>query len=82
MTGKELMMAIIENDMEDEDIFGDKGLFGFLHVKLLPVEQVALRYRVGVETVHAWCLLGRMKEIRIGGKIYILMEDKDNEQRN
>lgn len=79
MTGRELILAIIEQGLENEDIFGDKGIFNFLNVKLMPIEEVALKYDVGYETVHAWCSLGRMRAIRFGDKIYILLEDKDHE---
>ena len=79
MTGRELILAIIENGLENEDIFGDKGIFNFLNVKIMSVEQVALKHNVGTETVHAWCALGKMKDIRINGKIYILLEDKNHE---
>ena len=72
MTGKELILYIVDNNLADKDIFEDKGLFGFLNVECLTVDEAALKYNVGYETIHAWCTLGKLKSIRIEEKLYIL----------
>lgn len=66
MTGRELIVYILQNHLEDVQIFKDGKIPGFI-----TVEEAAVKHRVGVETIK---LLYRMEElsgIEIGGKIYI-----------
>lgn len=62
MTGKELILYILLNDLEDEVIDKDGKLLGFI-----TVEEMAIKRGVGVETVTAWIKLGQINGITIGG---------------
>jgi predicted transcriptional regulator len=66
VTGRELIIYIMTHGLEDEPVFKDGKLLGFL-----TVEEVAVRMNVGVATVNAWLLQQRLYYIRIDNKIYI-----------
>lgn len=66
MTGRELIIFIVQNRLEDVQIFEDGKIPGFI-----TVEEAAVKLHVGIETVK---LLYQMKELRgieIGDNIYI-----------
>lgn len=66
MTGKELILYILQNDLEDEPVFKNGKLLGFV-----TAGEVAARMDVGVATVYVWIHQKRLDGIFIGGKIYI-----------
>lgn len=66
MTGKDLIIYILKNDLEDEPIVKDGKFIGFL----TDIE-VASRLCVGVATVHAMMDLGILPGVKIGETIYI-----------
>lgn len=66
MTGRELIMFILENHLEDEVIFKDGIPIGFM-----TVGQFAEQTGVGAETVRVWAMTGMIKSTQIGGTIYI-----------
>lgn len=62
MTGKDLIVYILKNNLENEPVFKDGRLLGFL-----TVEQAAIRLDVGVETINTMIKLGMIDEpIKIG----------------
>lgn len=66
MTGKELIIYILANNLEDEPIVKDGKLVGFL-----TVSEVAERMDVGTETVYTWVARKQIKSMVIGNRIYI-----------
>ena len=66
MTGRDFIVYILTNNLENCPVF-DEGMFlGFL-----TVEQVATKMQVGTATVEAWIGLGMLDHIKIGEVIYI-----------
>ena len=65
MTGKQLIIYILQNNLEDEEIFQD-GIF----IGLMSTEQAAARFNVGVATIQVWHMAGMLKGIEIGGELY------------
>ena len=57
MTGRELIMYILENHLEDEPVFQNGTFIGYVSDAKL-----AEMLGVGVATVHTWILLGRIKD--------------------
>ena len=49
MTGKELIVYILQNDLEDEVIFQNNRFIGFASE-----EELASKFSVGVETIKWW----------------------------
>ena len=67
MTGRDLIIYIMENHLEDDPVFQSGKFIGFR-----PAIEVAVKYGVGVETIKAWYELGELKGIKIGDEVYIL----------
>jgi len=61
MTGRELIIYILENNLEDTKLLG-----------LLTVEEAAVKYGVGPATVKGWYEIGLVKGIKVGDKLFIL----------
>ena len=61
MTGRELIIYILENNLEDTKLLG-----------LLTVEEAAVKYGVGPATVKSWYEIGLVKGIKVGDKLFIL----------
>jgi hypothetical protein len=66
MTGRDLIVYILENKLEDAPVFKDGKLLGFMNV-----EEAAVKYEVGIATVKLWFRLGMLRGIVIGEEIYI-----------
>ena len=66
MTGRELILYILENNLENEPVVNDGRFIGFL-----TLSEVANRLDVGIHTINAWIALGRIPAITLHGKIYI-----------
>lgn len=67
MTGRELIMYILDNHLEDEPVFQNGTFVGYVSdVKFAEI------LGVGVATIHAWVLLGRVKDaIMIGDTMFV-----------
>ena len=72
MTGKELILYILQNDLENEIVIED-GVF----VWLMNEEEAAVKFGVGVATVKAWHVCGMLKGTKIGDHLYFLRNVKD-----
>ena len=72
MTGKELIIYILQNNLEDEIVIKD-GIF----VWLMNEEEAAAKFNVGVATVKAWHVCGMLSGTKIGGHLYFLRNASD-----
>lgn len=66
MTGRELILYILQNNLEDEPVIKDGKLVGFLSIN-----EAALIFNVGPASVKTWVELGLLDGVRIGDTIYI-----------
>lgn len=66
MTGRELIVYILENRLEDEPVFKDGKFIGFV-----TAQEAATKLDVGKETVQAMVQLGQLKAARVGGALLI-----------
>lgn len=67
MTGKELIIYILQHDLEDEEIFKDGTIVGFASE-----EEAAVTHNVGVQTIRTAYELGLLQGFRIGEKVFLL----------
>ena len=82
MTGRDLIIYILQNNLEDREIIQDGCLIGFYSL-----EEYAKDMYVGIETIKALIKIGKIKSVEIGGKILIpynfsnklIKEDNKNE---
>lgn len=66
MTGRELILYILQNGLEDEPVFDDGIFLGFMSEM-----EAAVKFNVGVATILAWYRCGMLPGILIGNSIYI-----------
>lgn len=60
MTGRELIIYILQNNLEDEVVIDTES-----------IEEVALYYGVGISTVKAWYEMGRIDGIKINDTLHL-----------
>ena len=66
MKGRDLIIYILENNLEDQEVFKDGELLGFMSI-----EMAALKFEVGTSTIRTWIDLDIIPYINIGNKYYI-----------
>ena len=67
MTGRELILYILQNNLEDEVVIKD-GIF----VWLMNEEEAAVKFGVGIAQVKAWYVCGMLSGTKIGDHLYFL----------
>ena len=66
MTGRDLIIYILSNGLEDEPLYEDGKLLGFMTAM-----EAAIKFNVGVSTIRVWFDSGLLNGIKIGNEIYI-----------
>lgn len=66
ITGRDLILYILKNNLEDEPVFKDGTFVGFI-----PVHEAAVKMGVGSATIFALLGQDKLDYISIGGKHYI-----------
>lgn len=66
MVGRDLIVYILENNLENEQVFKDGKILG-----LMTVGEYAEKHNVGVATVLTWINQGCMEYIIVGNTIFI-----------
>lgn len=72
MTGKDLIIYILQNNLENEEVFKDGFFVGFMDEN-----EAAVKYGVGVWTIKAWYAIGALNGIQVGEKFYFLKSTPD-----
>lgn len=67
MTGKELILYILQHDLEDEEVFKD-GKFSIF----ITEEEMAVIFGVGPATIRTMYSMGLIKGFELGNSIYFL----------
>ena len=68
MKGRDLIVLIMNNNLEDEDVFDKK----FLESIMPTIEKVAVMHSVGIATVEVWLESGCLDGVEFDGQVYIL----------
>ena len=68
MTGRDLIIYILKNKMENVDV---SKVFG-----IVSIEKTAEEMDVGVATIKLWCVMKYLDTITIDDKIYIFKNEK------
>ena len=66
MTGRELIVYILENGLEDEPVFENGKFIGFV-----TAEEAAVKKHVGVATIQAWIDLCIVDGVNVEPGTYI-----------
>lgn len=72
MTGRDLIVYILKNDLEDTDIFKNGKIYGFLTIK-----EAAAKLGVGTATILVWYALDEIEGFYAGGELYFPKNIKD-----
>ena len=72
MTGRELIVYIMQNNLEDEVVIKD-GIF----IWLMDENEAAVKFDVGVETIKAWYVCNMLSGTKIGDHLYFLRNASD-----
>lgn len=67
MTGRELVIYILSNNLENEPVFKDGKFLGFK-----TLEEVAVELEVGVETVRLWAVMGMIDCVKISEEFILI----------
>lgn len=66
LTGRDLILYILANGLEDEPVFENGRLLGFM-----TIEEAAVKFEVGVATVRVWVNEGMLYGIKIGENVFV-----------
>ena len=66
MTGRDLILYILANNLEDKPVFENGKFIGFV-----TVGDVAAKTNVGLATVHTWIHQGRLDSVAVLEGVYI-----------
>ena len=66
MTGKDLIIYILQNNLENAPVFADGRFIGFMTVL-----EAAKKFKVGESTIRAWVHTGMLDNILVGTEILI-----------
>lgn len=66
MTGKDLIIYILQNNLENEPVFVNGRFIGFISV-----DEAAIKFGVGIETIKAWVELGYLKGTKVNDTFFI-----------
>lgn len=72
MTGKELILYILQNNLEDTIVLNGGVFIGFM-----TEEEVAVKFGVGIATVRAWYDCKAIAGTKIGDSIYFRKDVAD-----
>lgn len=72
MTGKELIMYILQNNLENVTVLENGFFVGFM-----TEEEAAVKFNVGIETIRAWYNCKWIKGTQIGDALYFLKDVAD-----
>ena len=72
MTGRELILYILQNNLEDEIVLQDGFFVGFM-----TETEAAVKFGVGVETIRTWYRIEKLKGLQIGDSLYFLKDVAD-----
>lgn len=77
MTGRDLILYILENNLENESVIKD-GVF----IGLMSEEEAAVKFNVGVSTIRVYNTVGLLDGIEINGRLYFLRNAKDPREKD
>lgn len=71
MTGRDLIVYILSNNLENEQVFKDGKFIGFI-----TAGEAAAKLNVGVPTICVWLSQNKLDGVKIGDIVYISADCK------
>lgn len=72
MTGKDLILYILQNNLEDTVVFGDDFFSGFMTIR-----EAAVKYEVGEATIRVWYQYDMLPGFKMGDSLYFRKDAED-----
>lgn len=72
MTGKDLIIYILQNGLENKPVIENGHLLGFMNEL-----EAAVKFKVGTATIRVWIDMGHLDGFKIGNTIYIPANSTD-----
>ena len=72
MTGRELIVYILQNNLEDEVMIKDGRFIWFMDET-----EAAVKFGVGIAQIKAWYMCGMLDGTKIGDHLYFLRNMSD-----
>lgn len=72
MTGRDLIVYILQHNLEDEPVVKDGVFIGFMRE-----DEAAAKFEVGECTIRAWNSMGYLHGVYIGDALYFLRDVQD-----
>lgn len=66
MTGRDLILYILKNGLEDEPVYENGSILGFMNEM-----EAAVKFNVNTATIRTWVELKQLDGVSIGNVIYI-----------
>ena len=66
MTGRDLIIYILQNDLLDAPVYDGSRLLGFM-----TAIEAAAKFHVGLATIYTWASMGFIPSAKIGEDLYI-----------
>ena len=66
MTGRDLIIYILQNGLEDEPVYKDGKVIGFISEV-----EAAIKFGVTTATIRVWVSMGMLDGVIIGNSVYI-----------
>lgn len=66
MNGRDLIIYILQNHLEDEPVFQDDKILGFI-----TDAEAAVKFGVGIATIRVWVNNDELPGLRVGEQLYI-----------
>ena len=67
MTGRDLIVYILNKHLEDSEVSKDGRLLDFL-----TIEEAAKKFNVTTTTIEVWLRLGTLSHIKLGENLYLI----------
>lgn len=71
MTGRDLILYILANGLEDEQVFKDGKFIGFM-----TASEAATKMNVGIATIYVWVNQKKLAGVIVGDTLYIPADSK------
>lgn len=71
LTGRDLILYILKNNLEDKPLFSEDTLPGCL----ISESKAATLLNTGVASIRALCKIGKLQGVKIGETIYIFHDE-------
>ena len=72
MAGKDLIIYILQNNLENEVVIKDRII-----IKIMNEEEAAVKFDVGTAQIKAWYTCGMLDGTKIGDHLYFLRNVAD-----